>query len=65
MLQCAMMIVKEDGPMGLLKGWTAQYIRLGPQTMVRPSPECSNERHRSNVTGVWQAERFNRFSKVT
>ncbi|BDA43544.1 probable mitochondrial uncoupling protein 2 [Coccomyxa sp. Obi] len=33
-LHCAMMIVKEDGPMGLLKGWTAQYIRLGPQTMV-------------------------------
>lgn len=29
-----MTIVKEDGPMGLLKGWTAQYIRLGPQTMV-------------------------------
>ncbi|KAK9915359.1 hypothetical protein WJX75_008003 [Coccomyxa subellipsoidea] len=33
-LHCASSIIKEDGPMGLLKGWTAQYIRLGPQTMV-------------------------------
>ncbi|CAK0781436.1 hypothetical protein CVIRNUC_005373 [Coccomyxa viridis] len=32
--QCAVIIVKEDGPFGLLKGWSAQYMRLGPQTTV-------------------------------
>ena len=26
--------MKDDGPLGLMKGWTVQYIRLGPQTMV-------------------------------
>lgn len=40
-LHCASTIVKEDGPMGLLKGWTAQYIRLGPQTMVMRMPSLS------------------------
>ena len=29
-----MVIVREDGPFGLFKGWTAQYLRLGPQTTV-------------------------------
>ncbi|KAK9822412.1 hypothetical protein WJX74_003136 [Apatococcus lobatus] len=33
-LQCAAAIVKRNGPKGLLRGWTAQYIRLGPQTTV-------------------------------
>jgi solute carrier family 25 uncoupling protein 8/9 len=33
-LHCAASIVREDGPLGLLKGWVVQYIRLGPQTMV-------------------------------
>lgn len=33
-LQCAAAIVKRHGPKGLLRGWTAQYIRLGPQTTV-------------------------------
>ncbi len=33
-LNCAVVIVKEDGPFGLFKGWSAQYMRLGPQTTV-------------------------------
>ncbi|KAK9863634.1 hypothetical protein WJX84_011828 [Apatococcus fuscideae] len=33
-LQCAAAIVKRDGMRGLLRGWTAQYVRLGPQTTV-------------------------------
>ena len=32
--QCAVNIVKEDGPFGLLKGWSAQYMKLGPQPTV-------------------------------
>ena len=34
MVNCAVVIVREDGPFGLFKGWTAQYLRLGPQTTV-------------------------------
>lgn len=34
MWQCAASIVKQDGPLGLMKGWVVQYVRLGPQTMV-------------------------------
>jgi len=26
--------VKREGARGLLRGWTAQYVRLGPQTTV-------------------------------
>lgn len=33
-LQCAQDIVKREGAKGLLRGWTAQYVRLGPQTTV-------------------------------
>ncbi len=33
-LQCAQDIVKREGARGLLRGWTAQYVRLGPQTTV-------------------------------
>ena len=33
-LQCAAAIVKQHGIRGLLRGWTAQYVRLGPQTTV-------------------------------
>jgi len=33
-LSCAANIVREDGMFGLFKGWTAQYLRLGPQTTV-------------------------------
>ena len=33
-LQCAKDIVTREGPRGLLRGWTAQYVRLGPQTTV-------------------------------
>ena len=33
-LHCATEIIKREGPRGLLKGWTANYIRLGPQTTV-------------------------------
>ncbi len=33
-MNCAVVIVREDGPFGLFKGWTAQYLRLGPQTTV-------------------------------
>ncbi|KAK9843973.1 hypothetical protein WJX81_000833 [Elliptochloris bilobata] len=31
---CAADIVRSDGPLGLLKGWLVQYLRLGPQTVV-------------------------------
>lgn len=34
MWQCAAAIVQQDGPLGLMKGWVVQYVRLGPQTMV-------------------------------
>lgn len=33
-LHCATEIIKREGARGLLKGWTANYIRLGPQTTV-------------------------------
>ena len=33
-VNCAVVVVKEDGPFGLFKGWSAQYMRLGPQTTV-------------------------------
>ena len=33
-MQCAADIVKREGMKGLLRGWTAQYVRLGPQTTV-------------------------------
>ena len=33
-IECATDILKREGPRGLLKGWTANYIRLGPQTTV-------------------------------
>lgn len=33
-VNCAVVIMKEDGPFGLLKGWSAQYMKLGPQTTV-------------------------------
>lgn len=33
-LQCAQDILQKEGARGLLKGWTANYIRLGPQTTV-------------------------------
>ena len=33
-LQCAQDIVRREGARGLLRGWTAQYVRLGPQTTV-------------------------------
>lgn len=33
-LDCASSIIRKEGAMGLFKGWTAQYARLGPQTTV-------------------------------
>ena len=33
-LQCAATIIKHEGMRGLFKGWTANYVRLGPQTTV-------------------------------
>ncbi|KAK9829621.1 hypothetical protein WJX72_006922 [[Myrmecia] bisecta] len=33
-LHCAREIVRREGPRGLLRGWTANYVRLGPQTTV-------------------------------
>ena len=33
-LQCAGDIIKHEGMRGLFKGWTANYVRLGPQTTV-------------------------------
>lgn len=33
-IDCATEIIKREGPRGLLRGWTAQYVRLGPQTTV-------------------------------
>ncbi|KAL3137844.1 hypothetical protein ABBQ38_005097 [Trebouxia sp. C0009 RCD-2024] len=33
-LQCAQDIIRREGARGLLRGWTAQYVRLGPQTTV-------------------------------
>jgi len=31
---CAAAIVRSEGPAALLRGWTVQYVRLGPQTVV-------------------------------
>lgn len=33
-LHCAAVIVAEEGPAALLKGWVANYTRLGPQTLL-------------------------------
>jgi Mitochondrial carrier protein len=33
-LSCAADLVRREGPRALLKGWTIQYVRLGPQTVV-------------------------------
>eukprot|EP00884_Botryococcus_braunii_P018112 jgi/Botrbrau1/4985/Bobra.0396s0012.2 len=33
-LSCAADLVRKEGPRALVKGWTIQYIRLGPQTVV-------------------------------
>lgn len=33
-IQCATDIIKHEGARGLFKGWTANYVRLGPQTTV-------------------------------
>jgi hypothetical protein len=33
-LSCAADLIRREGPTALLKGWTVQYIRLGPQTVV-------------------------------
>lgn len=33
-LSCAADLVRREGPKALVKGWTIQYIRLGPQTVV-------------------------------
>ena len=27
-------ILKMDGPVGFLKGWTASYLRIGPHTVI-------------------------------
>ena len=27
-------ILKTDGPVGFLKGWTASYLRIGPHTVI-------------------------------
>lgn len=34
MLQTASDVLKADGLLGFFKGWTANYARLGPQTMI-------------------------------
>jgi solute carrier family 25 uncoupling protein 8/9 len=28
------MILRREGPRGLMRGWTANYVRLGPQTVI-------------------------------
>lgn len=33
-LHCAAAIVAAEGPSALLKGWVANYARLGPQTLL-------------------------------
>ncbi len=33
-LQCAAAIVRKGGVGAMFKGWTANYARLGPQTMI-------------------------------
>jgi len=27
-------VLAADGPAGLMRGWTANYVRLGPQTVI-------------------------------
>ena len=27
-------ILKTDGPMGFMRGWTASYLRIGPHTVI-------------------------------
>lgn len=34
MLKCAADIMKTEGAAGFMKGWTANYARLGPQTVI-------------------------------
>ncbi|CAD7698235.1 unnamed protein product [Ostreobium quekettii] len=33
-VHCMVDILKHDGFLGLFKGWTANYVRLGPQTTI-------------------------------
>lgn len=33
-VHCMVEILKQDGFLGLFKGWTANYVRLGPQTTI-------------------------------
>lgn len=33
-LACAALIVRRDGWRGLFRGWSANYARLGPQTVI-------------------------------
>jgi hypothetical protein len=34
MLVCFKDLVKQEGPMGMFKGWVPNYTRLGPQTLI-------------------------------
>lgn len=34
MSHCAMVIMQSEGMMGFFRGWTANYVRLGPQTTI-------------------------------
>jgi solute carrier family 25 uncoupling protein 8/9 len=33
-LACAQHVLKTEGPLGFMKGWTASYARLGPHTVI-------------------------------
>lgn len=33
-LACAAELLRREGPGGLMKGWSANYARLGPQTVI-------------------------------
>lgn len=33
-LQAAANILRDDGPRGFMKGWVANFARLGPQTVI-------------------------------
>ena len=33
-LSAMRMVVERHGPMGLMRGWSANYVRLGPQTVI-------------------------------
>ena len=33
-LDCLRSILHTEGPHGLFKGWSANYLRLGPQTTI-------------------------------